>query len=141
MAQTDEQSRMDFEQALGETVSEHVSPPVPFEDASPHECCEVVWEITGRDVTPGRLASLSESQVDALSRRFGETSNRSPPRPNASERRSTGPWRDGRSVPSASSTGLQATPHKDRGPSTRTGPDFCCLAGKPRKTSGRRGAP
>lgn len=79
MAQTGEHSRMDFEQALGETFSEHVSPPVPFEDASPHECCEVVWAITGRDVTPGRLASLSESQVDALSRRFGEYFESEPP--------------------------------------------------------------
>ena len=35
--------RPDFEQALGETFGDYVSPPVPFEDASPHECCEVVW--------------------------------------------------------------------------------------------------
>ena len=43
----DEISRI--EQALGET----------FEDASPHECCEVVWHVVGNDVTPVVLAALS----------------------------------------------------------------------------------
>ena len=64
--------RPDFEQALGETFGEHVSPPVPFEDASPHECCEVVWAAAGRDVTPARLAALGEDQVSDLARKFGE---------------------------------------------------------------------
>ena len=64
--------RADFEQALGETFGEYVSPPVPFEDASPHECCEVVWAVAGRDVTPARLAALGEDQVSDLARKFGE---------------------------------------------------------------------
>src|SRR5262249_34700274 len=64
--------RPDFEQALGEAFGECVSPPVPFEDASPHECCEVVWAVAGRDVTPAKLAALTEAQVEALARKFGE---------------------------------------------------------------------
>ena len=43
MAKGGEDWRPDFEQALGETFGDYVSPPVPFEDASPHECCEVVY--------------------------------------------------------------------------------------------------
>jgi hypothetical protein len=57
---------------LGETFGDYVSPPVPFEDASPPECCEVVWAVAGRDVTPARLAALSEKQVSSLARKFGE---------------------------------------------------------------------
>src|SRR5262245_59144303 len=63
--------RPDFEQALGEEFGESVSPPVPFEDASPHECCEVVWAMVGRDVPPRRLAALSATEVEALAERFG----------------------------------------------------------------------
>lgn len=54
MAKKGEDWRPDFEQAVGETFGEFVSPPVPFEDASPHECCEVVWAVAGRRVTPAR---------------------------------------------------------------------------------------
>jgi hypothetical protein len=72
MTKAGEDWRPDFEQALGETFGEFVSPPVPFEDASPHECCEVVWEVGGRDVTPARLAALTEAEIAALARRFGE---------------------------------------------------------------------
>ncbi len=53
--------RPDFEQALGESFGEAVCPPVPFEDASPHECCEVVWAVAGADVTPTMLAELDGS--------------------------------------------------------------------------------
>jgi hypothetical protein len=72
MAQSGDDRRPDFLQALGETFGDYVSPPVPFEDASPHECCEVVWAVTGRDVTPARLAALGEDQVSDLARKFGE---------------------------------------------------------------------
>ena len=71
-ARKGEDWRADFEQALGETFGELVCPPVPFEDASPHECCEVVWAVVGRDVTPTRLDSLDEDGIVALARRFGE---------------------------------------------------------------------
>ena len=64
--------RPDFEHALGETFAEYVSPPVPFEEVSPHECCEVVWAVAGRDVTPARLAALREDQVSDLARKFSE---------------------------------------------------------------------
>jgi hypothetical protein len=64
--------RPDFEQALGETFSAFVSPPLPFEDATPHECCEVVWLVAGRDVTPARLAALTQPEVVTLARKFGE---------------------------------------------------------------------
>jgi hypothetical protein len=67
-----EQWRNDFEQAMGETFGEFVSPPVPFEDASPHECCEVVWSVAGHDVTPARLSALTEAQLVTLARKFGE---------------------------------------------------------------------
>jgi hypothetical protein len=72
MVKEGEAWRPDFEQALGETFGEFVSPPVPFEDASPHECCEVVWAVAGRGVTPARLAALDDGQVSELARKFGE---------------------------------------------------------------------
>ncbi len=72
MSKVGEDWRPDFEQALGETFGDFVSPPVPFEDASPHECCEVVWLVAGRDVTPARLAALTQGEVVTLARKFGE---------------------------------------------------------------------
>jgi hypothetical protein len=72
MARTGEEWRPEFEQALGEEFGESVSPPVPFEDANPHECCEVVWALAGQDVTPRRLAALSETDVATLARQFGD---------------------------------------------------------------------
>jgi hypothetical protein len=72
VAKGGEDWRPDFEQALGETFGDYVSPPVPFEDASPHECCEVVWAVVGRNVTPARLAALDDNQVSNLARKFGE---------------------------------------------------------------------
>src|SRR6516165_1322058 len=62
--------RPDFEQALGETFAEYVSPPVPFESATPQECCEVVCTVVGDDVTPTRLAQLSEAEVAAVAEEF-----------------------------------------------------------------------
>ncbi len=72
MARTGEDWRPDFEQAMGETFGEAISPPVSFEDASAHECCEVIWACLGSKVTPKSLALLSEEQVVTLSREFGE---------------------------------------------------------------------
>jgi len=79
MAKTGEEWRNDFEQAMGESFGEWVSPPVPFEDASPHECCEVVWSVAGHDVTPAVLAGLDEPTVAALAREFGEHFGCEPP--------------------------------------------------------------
>ena len=72
MVRTPEARRPDFEQAMGETFSTFVCPPVPFEDASAHECCEVVWSVVGRTVTPSDLAALTSTQITALSKQFGE---------------------------------------------------------------------
>ena len=79
MTQPGENWRPDFEQAMGEAFGEAVSPPVPFEDASPHECCEVVWTVAGRDVTPRRLAALSAAEVETLAERFGTYFGCEPP--------------------------------------------------------------
>jgi hypothetical protein len=76
---TGEEWRPDFEQALGESFCESVCPPVPFEKASPHECCEVVWAVAGEDVTPRQLAALSAAQVKALAQKFSEYFASDPP--------------------------------------------------------------
>lgn len=79
MARTGEDWRPDFEQTLGESFGEAVVPPVEFEDASPHECCEAVWAICGRDVTPRVLSQLTDLQIEDLSRSFGEHFDCEPP--------------------------------------------------------------
>ena len=79
MATAGEEWRADFEQALGESFGDRVCPPVPFESASAHECCEVVWSVAGRDVTPARLAGLPEPQVSELARRFADYFGCEPP--------------------------------------------------------------
>jgi hypothetical protein len=79
MTKEGEDWRPDFEQAMGETFGDFVSPPIPFEDVSPHECCEVVWEVAGNNVTPTGLAALTEAQVDELSRKFGAHFSCEPP--------------------------------------------------------------
>src|SRR5690606_27732746 len=61
----------DFEQAIGEAFGNHISPPIPFEDASPNECCEVLWEVLGTNFTPTILASLHDSQIELLATAFG----------------------------------------------------------------------
>ena len=71
--------RAAFEQALGETFGEYVSPPVPFEDASPHECCEVVWHVVGCNVTPETLAAIGDAKIEELARSFGEDFECDPP--------------------------------------------------------------
>jgi hypothetical protein len=75
MTRIGEQRRADFEQAVGECFAECVSPPVPFEDVSAHECCEPVWAVAGRHVTPRSLASLTEDQIDSLSKKIGDWFN------------------------------------------------------------------
>lgn len=72
MSSSNEQLRLDFEQAMGESFSECLVPPIPFEEASAHECCEVIWAVLGYDVTPARLAALTEAQVGDLARKFSD---------------------------------------------------------------------
>ena len=74
-----EQWRDDFEQAMSKPFGEFVSPPVPFEDASPHECCEVVRSVAGHDVTPASLAALNKAQLDTLAWKFGQRFGCDPP--------------------------------------------------------------
>jgi hypothetical protein len=64
--------RPDFETAMGEEFGYAVSPPVQALDASPHECCEVIWLALGRDVTPSTLANLSEAHFRYLAKAFGD---------------------------------------------------------------------
>ena len=62
------QRRNDFVQAMGESFGEFVSPPVPFDVASPHECCEVVWSVAGYEVNPAQWAALNEAQLVTLAK-------------------------------------------------------------------------
>ncbi|MDP9840170.1 hypothetical protein J2T09_004950 [Neorhizobium huautlense] len=66
-----ETDRMDFEQAMGEEFGQCLSPPLPFEDASAHECCEAIWRVLGDEVGPDRLATLSAADIAALAASFG----------------------------------------------------------------------
>lgn len=72
MNNTLETRRADFGQAMGESFSDAIVPPVDFEDASAHECCEVIWAFLGSNVTPRHLAQLTDAEVAALSRKFGK---------------------------------------------------------------------
>jgi len=71
MAMAESDLRPDFEVAMGEEFGALVSPPVPFFEASPHECCEAIWAALGRDVTPRRLARITPSQIEELANAFG----------------------------------------------------------------------
>lgn len=71
--------RREFMSAMGESFGECVCPPVPFDDASPHECCEAIWSVLGREVTPERLACITESELVAIAREFGERFESEPP--------------------------------------------------------------
>jgi hypothetical protein len=62
--------RPDFEQAMGETFGWYVRPQVPFEEASPHNCCEAVWSVLGTEVTPRGLAVATDEQVAAIAQAF-----------------------------------------------------------------------
>jgi hypothetical protein len=72
MTSTDDNWRNDFLAAMGAEFCSQLSPPVPSDEIDPHECCEVIWEVLGDDVTPTDLASLSELQTAALARQFGD---------------------------------------------------------------------
>jgi hypothetical protein len=64
-----EQDRSNFDQALGESFCDYISPPIPFDAASPHECCEVIWAVLGTNITPTQLAQLSP---ETIAQQFGE---------------------------------------------------------------------
>ena len=75
MASTGENRRIDFLAAMGAEFCSHLSPPIQSGEVDPHECCEVIWEEMGDNVTPADLANLSDLQVAALARAFGRYSN------------------------------------------------------------------
>jgi len=56
----------DFIQAVGEELSDAVCPPVPFEDASAHECYEALSKALGNEITPVLLKSLSSAQLESV---------------------------------------------------------------------------
>lgn len=56
---------------MGEEFSDLVSPPIPFFEASPHECCEAIWQVLGDDVTPTTLANLTDSEFQKIALAFG----------------------------------------------------------------------
>jgi hypothetical protein len=64
---------------MGESFSYSIVPPVPYEDASAHECYNAVWSVLGRDVTPTSLAGLSPSQLSALAAGIGAYFEVEPP--------------------------------------------------------------
>ena len=77
----DEKDRADFETAMGEAVC----PPVPFELASAHECCEVIRDVVGPDVTPARLSALPQAGCEELAAGFGRYFECAPPSPSQIE--------------------------------------------------------
>jgi hypothetical protein len=66
------QDRLYFNQALGESFGDHISPPIPFDSASPHECCEPLWAVLGANITPTQLAQLSPETIATIAHQFGE---------------------------------------------------------------------
>jgi hypothetical protein len=79
MANVDEQTEHEFLTAMGESFGESISPPVPFDSVSAHECYNAVWSVLGEDVTPTMLARLSDSQVSALADGMGVYFESDPP--------------------------------------------------------------
>ncbi len=49
-----------------------MSPPVPFLEASPQECCEAIWAVFGRGVKLDDLVSLSPEHLDRLAQSFAK---------------------------------------------------------------------
>jgi hypothetical protein len=72
IVQINQQTRSDFDQALGESFGASISPPIPFDDASPHECCEALWAVLGTNITPTQLAQLSPETIATIAQQFGE---------------------------------------------------------------------
>jgi hypothetical protein len=70
--------RPEFEQAMGETFAECLSPPIPFEEADVHDCCEVIWEVFGDNVTPAELSQATGAQLEALRQEFFRYFEREP---------------------------------------------------------------
>ena len=79
VSNVDEHTEHEFLTAMGESFGESISPPVPFDSASAHECYNAVWSVLGENVTPTTLARLSDSQVSALADGIGTYFESDPP--------------------------------------------------------------
>jgi|GEM_PF-1507490 len=55
-----------FLTTLGRELSQAISPPVPFDDASAHEAQESVSSVIGSHPTPETLAELTEKQMEEM---------------------------------------------------------------------------
>lgn len=53
---------------MGEEFGEVIS----SDEASSHECCEVIWSVLGQDVIPATLAALTDREIAKLAQSFGE---------------------------------------------------------------------
>jgi hypothetical protein len=51
---------------FGDSFGDYVSTPIPFDDASPHECCEGLWSVLGTKITPTQLAQLSPETIATM---------------------------------------------------------------------------
>lgn len=60
----------DFEQALGEVFAEAICLPVPFEEASAHECVEAIAGVMGNGLRPERFVGLGDEAIEALGQGF-----------------------------------------------------------------------
>ena len=66
-----QQRRADFLTAIGEAFGDAVCPPIPEDEASPHQCCDVILTVLGPDISPATFASVTDSEVHALAGAFG----------------------------------------------------------------------
>jgi hypothetical protein len=66
------QDQADFEQALGEAFADAVCPPVPFEDASAHDCVEAVQSVLPGRLDPERFAAIGTAEIEALMQAFAD---------------------------------------------------------------------
>jgi hypothetical protein len=62
----------DFLTAMGEEFGNLVSPPVPFFEANPHDCCEAIALVFGDAITPARLAEVSNADLGRIAGAFSQ---------------------------------------------------------------------
>ncbi len=72
-------SRIDFRQVLGAAFGSSLCPPLSFEEASPHECYEVLMDVLGDGLMPEQLSALTDREIGVLAARFGEYFEADPP--------------------------------------------------------------
>lgn len=72
-------SRIDFRQVLGAAFGSSLCLPLSFDEASPHECYEVLMDVLGDGLTPEQLSALTDREIGVLAARFGEYFKADPP--------------------------------------------------------------